>query len=224
MLVKRHRTSDPKEVLKTAVLVVGLALLFSSGVYAATVWAGEEFWQRAGYPGVFLLSFIGASSVVIPIPYTVILLAIASAFDPLLFAVAVGIGSALGETIGYALGYTGRQIVSEERREQLDAMGEMFKRYGLAAIFLFALTPLPDDLLFIPLGFMHYNIIKALIACSLGKFCMALVIARFSGFVESALAFGWSTVLLMSLMLAVIVTLVLRIDWLKLAERRARRA
>jgi membrane protein YqaA with SNARE-associated domain len=204
--------------------VLGLALLFSVGAHVATKGAGGEFWRRAGYIGVLALSFAGASSVVIPIPYTVILLSIASAFNPLFFAASVGAGSALGEIIGYALGYAGRTVVSTERRRQLDAVARIFQRFGAIAIFIFAFTPLPDDLLFIPLGLMRYSLIKALVACFLGKFCMALVLVFFSGVLGETMALDWSATLLTSLALAAIVVLLLRVNWSELAKRWTRPA
>ncbi len=48
-------------------------------------------------------------------------------------------------------------------------MVKLFDKYGPATIFLFALTPLPDDLLFIPLGVMRYPFWKAFIPALFGK-------------------------------------------------------
>lgn len=67
-----------------------------------------------------------------------------------------GIGSVLGEFTGYAVGY-GAKKVAEERNSELfnnvDGFGKLIlenqKRTPLY-IFLFALTPLPDDILFFP--------------------------------------------------------------------------
>jgi len=45
----------------------------------------------------------------------------------------------------------------------------------LFGFFIFALTPLPDDLLFIPLGIMRYNLPKTLLAAFFGKLVMLLI-------------------------------------------------
>jgi membrane protein DedA with SNARE-associated domain len=59
----------------------------------------------------------------------------------------------------------------------MDFLTKLFKKFGPIVIFLFALTPLPDDLLFIPLGIMRYGLLRAFIPALLGKFASNLVIA-----------------------------------------------
>jgi len=127
---------------------------------------------------VFAISFIGTASIIIPVPYTVLILglSLSAAWDPLLLTLAGGLGSALGEMVGYVLGYYGRRIVSAERQRKMEFLVRIFDRYGPLAIFVFALTPLPDDLLYIPLGLMHYKFYKAFIPTIIGKFLMISII------------------------------------------------
>ncbi|MBO3808941.1 MAG: VTT domain-containing protein [Candidatus Brockarchaeota archaeon] len=179
----------------------------------------EQLAYQYGYLGVFFLSFIGAVSVVFPIPYTVVIYLMGSIIDPLLIAVSGGLGSAFGELAGYALGYYGRMLIGEERRRKMDYMLKIFDRYGVAAIFLFALTPLPDDLLIIPLGIMRYNPVKFLIPCVLGKTLMCLILAlggRFSiSLIKSLFGGegGWVATLMTFLLLAGVIMLMMKIDW-----------
>lgn len=150
----------------------------------------ESLALQYGYFGIFLISLIGALSIIFPIPYTVIIFTLgglrageAWVFEPLWIAVAAGIGSAIGEFSGYLLGVGGRKVISEKYKKKMDFLVKVFNKYGSIAIFLFALTPLPDDLLFIPMGVMRYSIIKAFIPALIGKFCMNLIVAysgRFS--------------------------------------------
>ncbi|MEM2940814.1 MAG: VTT domain-containing protein [Thermoproteota archaeon] len=182
----------------------------------------EQLAYQYGYLGIFLLSFIGAVSVVFPIPYTVIIYLLGSILDPFLIAISGGLGSAVGEFAGYLLGYYGRMVISRERRRKMDYMLKIFDRYGVVAIFLFALTPLPDDLLIIPLGIMHYNPVKFLIPCILGKFLMCLILAlggRFSiSIIRSMLAGegGWVATLVTFLLLVGIIVIMLKLDWEKI--------
>ncbi|MEM2929447.1 MAG: VTT domain-containing protein [Thermoproteota archaeon] len=179
----------------------------------------EQLAYQYGYLGIFFLSFIGAISVVFPIPYTIVIYLMGSLLDPFLIALSGGLGSAFGEFIGYVLGYYGRVLIGEERRRKMDYMLKIFDRYGVAAIFLFALTPLPDDLLIIPLGIMHYNPVKFLIPCILGKSLMCLILAlggRFSiSLIRSLFGGegGWVATLATFLLLIVIIILMLRTDW-----------
>jgi membrane protein YqaA with SNARE-associated domain len=176
-----------------------------------------------GYFGLFLVSVIGASSIIIPIPYTLIIffMGMSKNFDPLLLAISAGSGSALGEFFGYFLGYFGRAVVSKERKRKMNYILKIFSRYGSVTIFLFALLPLPDDLLFIPLGIMHYSFLKAFLPCLLGKLLMSIILAfsgYFSiGFIERIFGGdgGLWTIIATTILLIVIVILMLKIDWEK---------
>ncbi len=178
-----------------------------------------------GYLGMFLISLISALTVIFPIPYTLLLYALGSSLDPLLLALSSGLGSALGEVSGYVLGYYGRAIISEAMRRKMDFMLKVFSRYGMVAVFLFALTPLPDDLLFIPLGIMRYNLTRALLACFIGKLCMSFIIAysgRISFEVVQAIfgEAGWVGTVISVVVLVLVMVAIFRIDWEALFQKR----
>jgi membrane protein YqaA with SNARE-associated domain len=99
------------------------------------------------------------------------------AFDPLLIAVAAGTGAAVGEFSGYLIGLGGRKVIGEKYKKKMDFLVKLFKRFGPVVIFVFALTSLPDDLLFIPFGVMRYSVLQAFIPALLGKFFSNLIIA-----------------------------------------------
>ena len=138
----------------------------------------NSFAVQYGYFGIFLISLLGATSVFVPIPSTVVIfyLGASSTFDPLWIAVAAGAGAAIGEFSGYLIGFGGRRIISEKQKTKMDFLMKLFKKYGPVVIFVFALTPLPDDLLFIPLGVIRYNLLQAFIPALLGKFFSNLII------------------------------------------------
>jgi membrane protein YqaA with SNARE-associated domain len=144
----------------------------------------KNFALQYGYFGIFLISFLGATSVFIPIPYTVVIFTLGGfriggnwAFDPLWIAVAAGTGAAIGEFSGYLIGFGGRRVIGEKYKKKMDFLTKLFKKFGPIMIFVFALTPLPDDLLFIPLGIMRYSLLKAFIPALLGKFVSNFIIA-----------------------------------------------
>jgi membrane protein YqaA with SNARE-associated domain len=139
----------------------------------------RDFALQYGYLGIFLISLIGAMSIFVPIPYTIVIFILGGlqAFDPFLIAVAAGLGSAIGEFSGYLLGVGGRKVIGDRYKKKMDFITKLFKKYGSIAIFIFALTPLPDDLLFIPLGVMRYSLLRAFIPAVLGKFFSNLIIA-----------------------------------------------
>lgn len=125
-----------------------------------------------------VICFLGSASIGFPIPFPFVLFSLSNSIlfrylnagfslnETLLFGgfwleiigitLVGGIGSVLGEFTGYAVGY-GAKKVAEERNSELfnnvDGFGKLIlenqKRTPLY-IFLFALTPLPDDILFFP--------------------------------------------------------------------------
>ncbi len=181
----------------------------------------EQFARDYGYPGIFLISFLGAVSIVVPIPYTVIIFMMGHSLNPFFVAVSGGLGSAVGEFFGYFLGYYGRAVISKERQRKMDYILRVLRRYGSIAIFIFALTPLPDDLLFIPLGIMRYSFLNAFIPCLLGKILMCFIVA-YSGYWSVEIIgslFGgegspWITII-MTVLLVVILVVMFKVDWEK---------
>lgn len=184
-----------------------------------------------GYFGIFLISLLGAMSIFLPIPYTVVIFTLggASFLDPLLIGSAAGLGAAVGEFSGYLLGIGGRKAISERYKRQMDFLVKLFNRFGPIVIFIFALTPLPDDLLFIPLGVMRYSVVRAFIPALIGKFSMNLIVAysgRFSVQIINDI-FGventWVSALI-GMILAVVLTVVVlvimfKVDWEKRLEK-----
>jgi len=182
--------------------------------------------QQYQFLGVFLISFIGAVSIVFPIPYTLVILLLGTGgMNPLILTFAGGLGSALGEFSGYALGYYGRRIISLERRRKMDFFLKIFDRYGPLAVFLFALTPLPDDLLFIPLGILRYKFWKMFLPCVAGKTLMCSFLAYFGGLFRDIilLVFGeeesWVGMLITTALLVFVLIVLLKVDWEKVFER-----
>lgn len=132
-----------------------------------------------GYLGIFLISMLGALSIFVPIPYTVVIFTLGGlqTFNPLFIAIAAGTGAAVGEFSGYLIGFGGRRVIGEKYKKKMDFLTKLFKKFGPIVIFVFALTPLPDDLLFIPLGIMRYSLLRAFIPALIGKFVSNLIIA-----------------------------------------------
>jgi membrane protein YqaA with SNARE-associated domain len=192
----------------------------------------QNFSIQYGYLGIFLVSLLGSASIFFPIPYTVVLFTVGSLekFNPILIAFASGLGSAVGEFSGYLLGLGGRKVISEKGKRNVEFLLKIFGRYGALAIFTFALTPLPDDLLFIPLGVMRYGFIRAFIPAFLGKLCMSLIIVYSARFtigiicqifgIESDWALAIISMVIALILLTLIFILMFKVDWEKTLEKR----
>ncbi len=209
----------------------GLPVPFNFNVQQGLEWLQQfDQWlkdvaQTYGYFGVFLVSLIGSSSVIIPIPYTVIIFSLGmqkDLFNPFFLAISGGVGSALGEFVGYFLGYFGRTVISENQKRKMNYILKLFRKYGAVSIFVFALSPLPDDLLFIPLGIMRYNFVKAFIPCIIGKLLMCFIVA-YGGYLSidtiEALFGGEGgplTIVASAVLMAIVIIAMFKIDWEKI--------
>jgi len=120
-------------------------------------------------------------------------------------------------------------VISERYKKKMDILMRLFQRFGPIVIFVFALTPLPDDLLFIPLGVMRYKILHAFIPALIGKFTSNLIIAyagRLSigiirdifGAEGEGMSFLIGTVLAVVLLIIVFI-IMFKVDWEKRAEK-----
>ncbi|MBS7607585.1 MAG: VTT domain-containing protein [Candidatus Bathyarchaeia archaeon] len=195
----------------------------------------QNFSMQYSYLGVFLISLLGSMSIFFPIPYTVVLFTLGSieTFNPILVALASSLGAAIGEFSGYLLGLGGRKIVSEKGRRNVEFLLKIFGRYGALTIFIFALTPLPDDLLFIPLGVMRYGFLRAFIPAFLGKLCMSLIIVYSGRFMVGIIRdiFGiesdWTSAIIGTvialILLTVVFILMFKVDWEKTVEKYAQK-
>jgi membrane protein YqaA with SNARE-associated domain len=176
-----------------------------------------------GYFGIFLVSLLGAASVFFPVPDSAIIFALAglSLFNPLLITVAATIGGTIGEFSGYLLGFGGRKTINKHYGKNIDFFNKLFIKYGSLAIFIFALTPLPDDLVFIPLGVMRYNVAKAIIPAFVGKFILNLIIVYsgvfFVDFIGDAVGItnDWLPAVISTILGVIAFILMLKIDWQK---------
>ena len=210
-----------------AMIIVIAVIVVVAAVAGLLGW--ENYLLQYTYVGVFAISLLGAMSIIVPIPYTFIILTLGiKGMNPLFLTVAGGLGSSIGESSGYILGYYGRSVISEKQQRKMDYMIRIFDHYGPIMIFVFALTPLPDDLLFIPLGMLRYKFTKVFIPCILGKTLMCAILAyggQMFGNILNIL-FGESTPqmeLLISVITAIALVLILvamlKIDWEKVFEK-----
>jgi membrane protein YqaA with SNARE-associated domain len=191
----------------------------------------ETFAFQYGYLGIFLISLLGAASIFVPIPSSAIIFIMggSSTLEPLWIAVAAGLGAVVGEFSGYLIGMSGRRIISDKYKRKMDILTKLFKRYGSIIIFLFALTPLPDDLLFIPLGVMRFGIVRTFLPALLGKFLSNLLIAYAGQFsiqiirdifgVESEGIALLIMTIIAAVLLAIVFVIMFKVDWEKRAEK-----
>lgn len=181
------------------------------------------------YLGVFVVSLLANLTLFFPVPYLAVVFTIglkAVRYEPLLLSILGAIGATLGKFVSYLIGYGGRITLGEKYRRRFDALRKILGGSPFFAAFLFAASPLPDDVVFIPLGMMEYSAAKTFFACLLGKFVLTSV-AVWSGRL-SGLTISWIIgseaenpwLIAFSIIVLIAATLLmLKIDWEKLLLR-----
>ena len=76
----------------------------------------------------------------------------------------------------------GRKITSEKTRKKMHPFERLVKKYDAAAAFVAAATPIPNDIIFIPLGLAKYNPKRFFIATLTGKLVLCYVLFYFTLF------------------------------------------
>lgn len=136
------------------------------------------YFGNIGYIGIFIISFLGSILIFIPVPYFPIL--ITSAFnknlDPNIIALSATIGAVLAKSSIFIASYYGRNLLSKKTKSKIMPLQNFLAKYGGLAAFIAALLPIPDDMVYIPLGIAKYSIQKFVIFTFFGKLLYGLII------------------------------------------------
>jgi len=131
---------------------------------------------------IFTLSFVSCISI-LPIPYTYILFLLAATLkiNPILTSIVSGIGAGLGEAVAWFIGRGSKKVLEDtEYVTRLNVLLKYLEKRASWAIpifgFIFALTPLPDKLLYLPLGLLGFSVWKILPFTILGKIVMTYIV------------------------------------------------
>ena len=169
-------------------IAVTLMLLQQTDAFAAVNGAVDQFFDlaaRFGAPGMFVAGLVGNASILVQVPYTLPLLSVAldGATLPhlLVLGLACGIGAGFGEIISYLIAdaILARTPGLPESRvfRWIERNTERHPVLTKLAIFVWAVTPLPDDTVIVPLAMVDYGARRIAFPLFLGKVVHNLVIA-----------------------------------------------
>lgn len=122
----------------------------------------------------------------VPTPYTFVVCFSAEPFlqihflIPLLVAFIASLGCLIGEMGGYFVGRGAAEVISVERKTNLNKYQQYLIDHPKIApflLFLFGITPLNDDMITIPLGLIKYDVKKTIFWVWLGKLGLMLIFA-----------------------------------------------
>jgi membrane protein YqaA with SNARE-associated domain len=135
----------------------------------------EYFGTQNGYTAVLVLSFIGGISIIIPIPYHLVLMTFAAGgMNPVLLGIVATIGQATGDSTSYLLGYSGGKVVqhalfSVVERFQRWCMSLTYWKFGTVLVIYGAVSPFSNDWLLIPMGIARYPYRKIMVPLEIGN-------------------------------------------------------
>ena len=192
------------------------------------------FTPEVGYLGLTIVSFIGSLIPFVPIPSFILVatMAVGEQFDIHALALIAAITSTVAKQIIFYVSYGGRKIISEKTKKRMKPFQKLVKRYGGSAAFVAAATPIPDDLVYIPLGLAKYNPKRFFIATLLGKLVLFYVIVLISHYMGLSLLepilqdiddpmLVYVGIVALAIAMSIIVILLLRLNWEKILGRVA---
>lgn len=234
-------------ILLAAIMFMEIFPGFNATIKGMSVAMGE-FGRHHGLIAAFLLSIFGNTTVFIVVPYSYIIWIVAvdagisglfDAWYPLLLGVISGLGAGVGEVTSYAIGRLfakSKKLSESPTGQKFERMRRTFEQHPRSIpfiIYLFAVTPLPDDAILVPFGVMKYSYWKTIIPCMLGKMTLCTVLALFGFYfgqaIEGVSWLGWLVPspdanpgedMLALIPLFLIVYLMIRADFEKLMNRK----
>jgi len=190
------------------------------------------FAPEVGYLGLILVNFFGSLIPFIPLPGFLLLasMSVGDQFDLHVLAILSALTATAAKQIIFYVSYEGRRIISEKTRKRMRPFERLVKRYGAAAAFFAAATPIPDDLIYVPLGLAKYNPKRFFIATLTGKLVLSYSIVFISHHLGISLVEPYLEnitdvttvyigIMIFGAMMTFVIVLLLRLNWAKILGR-----
>ena len=198
------------------------------------LWDIFPFAPDVGYIGLALVSFIGSLIPFVPVPSFILLatMSVGEQFDLHILALISAFTATIAKQIIFYASYGGRRMISEKTKKRMRPFQKLVKRYGGAAAFVAAATPIPDDMVYIPLGLAKYNPKRFFIATLSGKIVLCYIIVLISHYtglsilepiledIDDPFAI-YAGIIVFGAIMTAIVILLLRLDWARILGRVA---
>ena len=192
------------------------------------------FAPEVGYIGLTLVSFFGSLIPFVPLPSFLLLatMSVGDQFDLHVIALISAFTATGAKIIVFSVSYGGRRIIGEKSRKRMRPFERLVKKYGAGAAFFAAATPMPDDLIYVPLGLAKYNPKRFIIATLAGKIVLSYVIVFASHYfglslvepllenIEDVSTIYIGIAVFAAIMTSVVI-LLLKLDWQRIMGRFA---
>ena len=181
-----------------------------------------------------LVNFFGSLIPFVPLPGFLLLatMSVGDQYDLHVLALLSAITATAAKQIIFFVSFSGRRIMTEKTRKRMRPFERLVKKYGAAAAFVAAATPMPDDIIFIPLGLAKYNPKRFFIATLTGKIVLSYIIVLIShyiglSFIEPFLENIDDTtpiyigIIIFGAIMTAIIVLLLKLDWVRIMGKFA---
>jgi membrane protein YqaA with SNARE-associated domain len=138
---------------------------------------------QLGLTSVFLTSLLSHLTVVARDMFIPLFMPLTSIYNPFLLGFLAGTGGAIGEVTTYVLGYGVAESIERKEKNNEDKIVKWIEKYGLWAVLLVSLTPLPDTPIILLAGSRRLPFWKLLFIEILGKTCLYSLGAIIGGIV-----------------------------------------
>jgi membrane protein YqaA with SNARE-associated domain len=131
---------------KRAYLTIGGVALTAlvSGYILLLFFTDASKVEAMGLGGIFLISMLSHATMVARDIFVPVFLALTPLYNPIILGAVAGIGGAVGDIIPYLLGLGVAETVEKQGSKAEALVDKWIKKYGLWAVLVVAMTPLPD--------------------------------------------------------------------------------
>lgn len=192
------------------------------------------FAPDVGYSLLALVNFFGSLVPFIPLPGFLLLatMSVGDQYDLHILALVSAVTATVAKQIIFYVSYGGRRIINEKTRKRMRPFERLIKRYGAGAAFFAAATPIPDDLVYVPLGLAKYNPRRFFIATLTGKIVLSYSIVFISHHLGLSLVEPFLEniddatpiyigIIIFGVMMTAVIVLLLRLDWARILGKFA---
>ncbi len=187
-----------------------------------------------GYLILALVNFFGSLIPFVQLPGFLLLatMSVGNEYDLHVLALVSAITATVAKQMIFFVSFSGRKIMNAKTRKRMRPFERLVKKYGAAAAFFAAATPMPDDIIFIPLGLAKYNPKRFFIATLTGKIVLSYIIVFISHYIglsfiepfleniDDATPVYIGIIVFGAIMTAIIV-LLLKLDWQRIMGKFA---
>ena len=181
-----------------------------------------------------LVNFFGSLVPFVPLPGFLLLatMSVGNEYNLHALALVSAVSATIAKQIIFTVSFGGRKIMNEKTRKRIRPFERLVKRYGAAAAFVAAATPMPDDIIFIPLGLAKYNPKRFFVATLSGKIVLSYIIVFISHYI--GLSFiqpfleniddatpVYIGILVFGITMTAVIVLLLKLDWQRIMAKFA---